>query len=208
MSAFAVSRSVPSGTVTNRSPGVMIAETGWSRFVSKRRSRFVTMPTTRLPSTTGSPEIRCFWVSASTSRTVIVGAIVIGSLTTPDSNRLTFATSAACRAGRHVLVDDADPAFLRERDREPRLGDRIHRGRDDRGIERDAAGEPGPEGDFARYDERVGRDQQDVVEREGLAGDTHPEKLLGAKTDYTRRHRWPPERSLTAAGGRVHLPTS
>ena len=33
---------------------------------------------------------------------------------------------------------------------------------------------------------RMRGDQQDVVEREGLADDTHPRKLLGAKTDYTR----------------------
>ena len=149
---------MPSGTVTSRSPLVMMFATGWSRLVSKRRSRLVTMPTTRLPSTTGSPEIRCCWVSASTSRTDIVGGIVIGSLTTPLSKRLTFATSAACSRRRHVLVDDAEAAFLRDRDREARFGDRVHRRGQQRDVERDGAGEAGREGDVARNDEWNGRE--------------------------------------------------
>ena len=37
---------------------------------------------------------------------------------------------------RHVLVDDADAAFLGDRDCEPGLGDRVHRCRDDRNVER------------------------------------------------------------------------
>ncbi len=109
ISALARSRSVPSGTVTSRSPLVMMLDAGWSRFVSNRRSRLVTMPTTRLPSTTGKPEIRCCRVSASTSRTDIVGGIVIGSLTTPLSKRLTFATSAACFAGGMFLCTTPSP---------------------------------------------------------------------------------------------------
>ncbi len=103
ISSFARSRSVPSGTVTRRSPLVMMFDTGWSRLVSNRVSRLVTMPTTRLPSITGRPENRCCRFSASTSRTDIVGGIVIGSLTTPLSKRLTLATSAACFAGDMFL---------------------------------------------------------------------------------------------------------
>ena len=64
---------------------------------------------TRLPSTTGRPEIRCWRVNASTSRTDIVGGIVIGSLTTPLSKRLTFATSAACLAGAMFLCTTPSP---------------------------------------------------------------------------------------------------
>ena len=97
--ACASSRLAPSFTVTSLSRGVMMFFTGWSRLSSKRRSRLVTMPTTRLPSSTGRPEMRCLRVSSSTSRTVIVGGMVIGSFTTPLSKRLTFATSAACAAG-------------------------------------------------------------------------------------------------------------
>ena len=151
----------------------MMLATGWSRLVSKRRSRLVTMPTTRLPSTTGSPEIRCCCVSASTSRTDIVGGIVIGSLTTPLSKRLTFATSAACLRRRHVLVDDAEAALLRDGDGEARLGHRVHRRRDERDVERDRAGEAGLEGDVAGNDEGMGGDQQDVVERQRFPDDTH-----------------------------------
>src|SRR5690606_25890285 len=49
-----------------------------------------------LPSTTGTPEMLCARVSASTSRMLVSGPTVIGSRITPDSNRLTLATSAAC----------------------------------------------------------------------------------------------------------------
>ena len=109
MSPFATSISVPSATVTRRSPLVMMLATGWSRLVSNRRSRLVTMPTTRCPSTTGRPEMRCCCVSAITSRTDIDGGIVIGSLTTPLSKRLTLATSPACRAGDMFLCTTPMP---------------------------------------------------------------------------------------------------
>ncbi|MND04238.1 hypothetical protein D3C83_244210 [compost metagenome] len=62
MSALASSREAPSLTVTSFSRGVMMFFTGWSRLSSKRRSRLVTMPTTRLPSRTGRPEMRCLRV--------------------------------------------------------------------------------------------------------------------------------------------------
>ena len=117
--------------------------------------------------------MRCCCVSASTSRTDIVGGIVIGSLTTPLSKRLTFATSAACLAGGMFLWTDAEAALLRDRDREARLGDRVHRRRHERNVERDAAGEAGLEGDVAGYDEGMCGDQQDVVERQRFADDTH-----------------------------------
>ena len=51
----------------------MIAFTGWSSLVSKRRSRLVTMPTTLPFFTTGKPEILCSRCSARTSRTVMSG---------------------------------------------------------------------------------------------------------------------------------------
>ena len=40
-----------------------------------------------------------------------------------------------------ITVDDPDPARLRHGDRQPRLGDGVHRGGDDRQIEADRAGE-------------------------------------------------------------------
>src|SRR5574340_917708 len=95
-SAIASSRLAPSCTVTSRSFGVMMLATGWSSRVSKRRSRLVTMPTTLPSSITGRPEIRFVRVMSRTWRTVICGATVMGSLTTPDSKRLTADTWAAC----------------------------------------------------------------------------------------------------------------
>ncbi len=103
MSALASSRLAPSFTVTSFARGVMMFFTGWSRFVSKRRSRLVTMPTTRPRSRTGSPEMRCLLVISRTSRTDILGVTEIGSFTTPLSKRLTFATSSACAAGGMFL---------------------------------------------------------------------------------------------------------
>ena len=51
---------------------------------------------------------------------------------------------------RHVLVDDADAAFLRERDREPRLGHGVHRGRDDGDVQAQGARELRLQLHFAR----------------------------------------------------------
>jgi hypothetical protein len=65
-------------------------------------------------------------------------------------------------------MEDADPALARERDREARLGDRVHRGRDDRDREVDRAGEAGARRNVVRQDVGLGRDEQDVVERQPL----------------------------------------
>src|SRR5258706_598837 len=54
------------------------------------------MPTTLPFSTTGNPDTRCCCVSARSSRTVMSGDTVTGSRSTPDSKRLTLATSTAC----------------------------------------------------------------------------------------------------------------
>ena len=84
-----------SRTVMSRSCGVMTVDTGASSFVSKRRSRCVTMPTALEPTTTGTPEMFFARVSSSTSRIVLSGEIVIGSWITPLSNFLTRCTSRA-----------------------------------------------------------------------------------------------------------------
>ena len=75
--------------------------------------------------------------------------------------------------GRHVLVDDADAAFLRDRDREAGLGDRVHRRGHERQVEADAAGEARRQVHFARQHVRVRRDEQDVVEGECFLDDAH-----------------------------------
>jgi hypothetical protein len=56
------------------------------------------MPTRSSPSTTGTPEMWCARVSASTSPMLMSGRAVIGFLMTPASNFLTRSTSAAWRS--------------------------------------------------------------------------------------------------------------
>ncbi len=68
--------------------------------------------------------------------------------------------------GRKVLVDDADGAGLRHGDRHWRLGDRIHRRRQQRNIELDGAGEPGARVGLVGQDGRRRRLQEDVIEGE------------------------------------------
>src|SRR5690606_30502166 len=55
-------------------------------------------------------------------------------------------------ADGHVLVDYADAALLGERDREPRLGHRVHGRGDDRDVQGQRAGELRPEVELARQD--------------------------------------------------------
>ncbi len=85
-----------SRTVTSRSRGVMTEDTGASSLVSKRRSRWVTMPKALPSRTTGTPEMFLARVSSITSRMVASGRTVIGSWMMPLSKRLTCATWRAC----------------------------------------------------------------------------------------------------------------
>src|SRR6185503_14373642 len=95
----------------------------------------------------------------------------------------------------HVLVDDADAAFLRERDGEPCLGHRIHGGRQQGDVKLDRAGEAGGEADFAGEDGRVGWNEENVVEGECFLYDAHP-LTLHRKTKLYRR-----DPSRTTRGG-------
>ena len=81
-------------------------------------------------------------------------------------------------------MDDADAAFLRDRDGEPRLGDGVHRGGDERDVQADGARELRLEVDLARQNLRVGGHQQDVVEGECFVDDAHS----GAPGGMKRRH--------------------
>ena len=69
-----------------------------------------------------------------------------------------------------VAVDDPQPAFARERDRHARLGHGVHRGRDDRDVERDVAGEPRAHIGLVRKDRRVSGDDQQIVEGQRFMG--------------------------------------
>jgi hypothetical protein len=165
ISALPSSTVAPSRTVTRRSRGVMMLRTGWSSLVSKRRSRLVTMPTTSWPSSTGTPEILCRWVSASTSRTDMFGGTVIGSFRMPDSKRLTLATSAACALGLRFLCTIPIPPPAPGRS-PGGFGDGVHGRRNQWQIEADVAGQARLERDVARHDRRVGGNEEDVVERQ------------------------------------------
>ena len=104
---------------------------------------------------------------------VLSGEIVIGSWMTPLSNFLTRLHLARLGLDAHVLVDDADAAFLRDRDREARFGDRVHGGGQDRQIETDRAGELRAQIGVARQEIGVRRDQEHVVEGECFLENTH-----------------------------------
>ena len=68
-----------------------------------------------------------------------------------------------------IAVDDADAAGLRHRDRHPRFGDGIHRGGDNRDVERDGAGDVGADIGLRGQDIRQTRFQKHIVERIGFA---------------------------------------
>jgi hypothetical protein len=68
-----------------------------------------------------------------------------------------------------VAMDDADAAGLGHGDRHSRLGDSIHRGGDDRDIERNGAGDAGADIGLGGQDVRETRFQKHVVERVGFA---------------------------------------
>src|SRR6266576_911789 len=67
---------------------------------------------------------------------------------------------------RHVLVDDADAALARDRDRHLRFGDRIHRGGHEGDVEGDAAGKARAHVHVPRVYAREPRNEQNVVESE------------------------------------------
>src|SRR6266566_2120139 len=66
----------------------------------------------------------------------------------------------------HVLVDDADAALARDRDRHLRFGDRIHRGGHEGDVEGDAAGKARAHVHVPRMYAREPRNEQNVVESE------------------------------------------
>jgi hypothetical protein len=65
-----------------------------------------------------------------------------------------------------VLVDEAESPAGRHGDGHARLGDRVHGRRDDGDVDGDVAGEPRRGLDRLGQDVGLGREQQDVVERE------------------------------------------
>ena len=66
----------------------------------------------------------------------------------------------------HVAMDDSDAALLRQRDREVRLGDRIHGRADDGDVHRDVPGEAGARVGFGRQHVAARRLEKYIVEGE------------------------------------------
>ncbi len=99
---------------------------------------------------------------------------------------------------RHVLVDDAEPAFLGQGDGQLRLGDGVHRRGQDRDVQADPGGQLRPGVDLRGEADRNSRLEQDVVESDALVGDAivHREKLrwgpdeLAGTHDVTRSIDW------------------
>ena len=75
--------------------------------------------------------------------------------------------------GRHVLVDDADAAFLGDGDRQARLGHGIHGRRDKRQVEPYVARQLRGEVDVARQYFGVRGNEEDIVESECFLNDSH-----------------------------------
>ncbi len=74
---------------------------------------------------------------------------------------------------RQILVHDADAAFLRQGDGKTRLGDRVHRRRQQGQIDANGSGELGRERNVAWMNLGVGGNEEDVVERQGLFDEFH-----------------------------------
>ncbi len=91
---------------------------------------------------------------------------------------------------RHVLVDDADAAFLGHRDRQAEFGHRIHCCGQQRNVQPDLGGQLGAEIDFAGQDVRIGGLQEYVVKRQGFAGNSHQElwPVAGKRAILRGRH--------------------
>ena len=102
------------------------------------------------------------------------------------------------RGDRHVLVQDADTAELRHRDREARFGDGVHRRSNDRKIQRKASGEAGAEADIPRQDDRVRRHQRNVVESQRFGQDAQHGRLRVMKRAIIPVHPSPCCRFLHA----------
>ena len=73
----------------------------------------------------------------------------------------------------HVLVDDADTPLLGQRDRQPGLGNGIHRRRQYRYVELDFPGQLRAQVDLVGEHRRVTWLQQNVVEGQGFLGNSH-----------------------------------
>ena len=91
---------------------------------------------------------------------------------------------------RHVLVNDADAALLGKRDRESRLGHRVHGRRQQRNAQANVPRQRRTEVDIAWQHFGVAGLQQDVVKCQGFLGNSHGginARLRGSRRLYACR---------------------
>jgi hypothetical protein len=146
----------------------MKREICWCVSRTKRRSRLVRMPTALPSRVIGTPEILYRAITSSASKIICSGRIVIGSEIIPDSDRLTLSTLGGLRVDRQILVHDPDPAVLRQADRGLVLGHRVHRGREQRDVQRDLAREARLHVDLVRQHLARAGHEQHVVEGQAI----------------------------------------
>ncbi len=72
----------------------------------------------------------------------------------------------------HVLVHNADAAFLRHGNSQARFGHRVHCGGHQGHVEREIASQLSPELDLGGHDIGISGAQQDVIKREGIMTDS------------------------------------
>src|SRR5205085_10391483 len=96
------------------------------------------------------------------------------------------------RLGREVLVNDADDAFLRDGDREARLGHGVHCGGHERDIELELAAQACLQRSVARQDARVGGQEEDIVEGQRLLD--HPHGIAFSQSSIIRERSFARER--------------
>ena len=106
---------------------------------------------------------------------------------------------------REVAVQHAEAALAGHRDRHPRLGDGVHRGADQRHLERDLAGQPGRRVDVGGREVGVTRQQQDVVvgQAQGgeLLGELHPSHSMAGRRVGAHAGRGEQTRERSVAPG-------
>ena len=87
---------------------------------------------------------------STSSRTVVFGVTVMGSLTTPLSNFFDLADRRGLLLNRHALVHNADATFLGHGDGQISFGHGIHSRRYQRNIQGDTFGQLGFQADLVR----------------------------------------------------------
>ena len=119
---------------------------------------------------------------------VVSGETVIRVLDHATLVLLDASHLAGLLRGRHVLVDDAEPSRLRHGDGEARLGDGIHRGRDERDVEDQLTGEAGAEPGLSGQDVREGGDEEHIVKGQAFLDLEHARGTSGIESaDSTPR---------------------